>query len=391
MSDKDVQSFIGYERPHGRPGVRNHVVIISLSGLEHSTSRAIHALYPRTILIASTYGRGHVGDDLRFQRHMLKALATHPNVTGALVLGPDDKLVNEVGDALDAAGRVWNGLSLQACHEDRFAMIEQGARMVARIQHRVSRMKRSPQPISALAIAIECGHSDATSGLVANPLAGDLACWLVDQGGQAVFSETLEWIGTESILSKRAATPAVADAILQAIERRKETARAAGQDVQANNPGPQNHEGGITTLEEKSLGAIAKGGDQPIVGLLREGDVLPADPGLYLMDTPTFSPESITSMISTGAQIVLFTTGQGNPYGSALAPTVKISANPDTVGHVVEQIDVDASAVLEGTTTRESLIPSARETVLEIACGALTWSEVVGEKTESISRLGSSI
>ncbi len=391
MSDKDMQSFLGFERRDGRPGVRNHVVILSISGLEHATARAIQALCPATILIASTYGRGHIGEDLLFQRHMMKALATHPNVAGALVLGPDDNLVNAVGDAMEAAGREWHGLSLQACHEDRFAMIEQGARMAARIQHRVSRMQRKAQPMSALAIAIECGHSDATSGLVANPLAGDLACWLVHQGGQAVFSETLEWIGTEAILSQRAATPAVADAVLQAIERRKAAARAAGQDVQANNPGPQNHDGGITTLEEKSLGAIAKGGDQPIVGFLREGDALPDDPGLYLMDTPTFSPESITSMISTGAQIVLFTTGQGNPYGSALAPTIKISANPDTVGRVAEQIDIDASAVLDGTATKESLVPLARDTFLEIANGALTWSEVVGEKTESISRLTASI
>lgn len=391
MSDDHADEFLGFARASGPPGVRNHVLILSLSGLENGAARAVHRQFPQTVLVASTYGRGHVGDDLAFQRHMMKALATHPNVGGCVVLGPDDALVEEVGAALGAAGRPWAGLSLQRLKEDRFALVDQGARAVARMMHRVSREQRTVQPVSALAFAIECGHSDATSGIVSNPLAGDLATWLVAAGGRAVFSETLEWTGTEDILAGRAATPDVAAAIRAAMARRHETARLAGQDVQANNPGPQNHAGGITTLEEKSLGAIAKGGDQPIVGLLKEGEALGEKAGLYLMDTPCFSPESITSMIASGAQIALFTTGQGNPYASALAATVKVSANPDTTALLPQQIDIDAGAVLEGTATRESLLPAACAAVLEIASGALTWAEAAGEGTESISRLAGSI
>lgn len=387
----DTDSFLGYTRANGPPGVRNHVVILSLSGLDNGTARALHRQYPQTILIGSTYGRGHVGDDLVFQRHMMKALATHPNVGGCVVIGPDNALVAETCEALEGAGRLHTGFSLQRAEEDRFALIDQGARAVTRLLHDVSRQRRSRHPLSDLSFAIECGHSDATSGIVSNPLAGDLAIWLVQAGGRAVFSETLEWTGTDDILSARAANPDIAGAVRAAMARRHEHARAAGHDVQANNPGPQNHAGGITTLEEKSLGAIAKGGDQPIVGLLREGQALGREPGLYLMDTPCFSPESITSMIASGAQVALFTTGQGNPYASALAPTIKISANPDTIARLQEQIDIDAGAVLEGTATREDLLPAARAAVLDIANGALTWGETAGEGIESISRLAASI
>ncbi len=391
FAQTNLNTFLGYARAEGPPGVRNHVVILSLSGLDHGAARSLHRQFPQTLLIGSTYGRGHVGDDLVFQRRMMRAMATHPNVGGCLVIGPDDALVAEIGAELEKTGRPWSGLSLQAAHEDRFALIDQGARAVTRLIHDVSRQPRSRQSIATLAFAIECGHSDATSGIVANPLVGDLSVWLVQAGGRAVFSETLEWTGTEDLLSSRAVHDDVAQAIRSAMAQRHAHARAAGQDVQANNPGPQNHAGGITTLEEKSLGAIAKGGDQPIVGLLREGERLGDAPGLYLMDTPCFSPESITSMIASGAQIVLFTTGQGNPYASALAPTVKVCANPDTVARLGEQIDIDASAVLEGTATRGDLFPAACKAVVDIADGALTWGEAAGEGVESISRLAASI
>ena len=383
--------FQGYTRAGGPPGVRNHVLLLSLSGLENAAARALHRLFPTTILAGSTYGRGHVGEDQVFQRHMMQALATHPNIGACLVLGPDEKLVAEVGRALDDAQRPWAGLSLQGAREDHFEFLNRAARETARLLHRTSRQPRVPVQISQLAIAIECGHSDATSGIVSNPLAGAFSVLLVAAGGRAVFSETLEWTGTGDVLAARAATPEVAKDIRNALARRHATAVAAGHDVQEGNPGPQNHAGGITTLEEKSLGAIAKGGNQPIAGLLREGAGLPSASGLYLMDTPCLSPESITSMVASGAQLVMFTTGQGNPYGSALAPTIKISANPATVERLGEQIDFDASAVMAGQASVADLVPELRALVMKIASGAMTWSEVCGETTESISRLGPSI
>ena len=356
-----MDTFLGFARASGPPGVRNHVLILSLSGLEAAAAHAVHRLVPETVLVSSTYGRGHIGADLLFQRWMMRAIATHPNVGACIVLGPDDKLVAEVGSALDDAERPWAGFSLQAVHEDRFALIDKAARAAVRLRRQVSKQQRTALPVSKLALAIECGHSDATSGLVSNPLVGDLSVWLVQSGGRALFSETLEWTGTGPILARRAATPDIGQAICRAIDARQSMALAAGHDPQANNPGPQNHAGGITTLEEKSLGAIAKGGDQPIMGLIGEGEPLPDAAGLYLMDTPCFSPESITSMIASGAQLACFTTGQGNPYGSSLVPTIKISANPQTTARLTEQIDFDASAVLDGRSQRTELLAGLHE------------------------------
>jgi altronate dehydratase large subunit len=383
--------FLGFSRRAGPPGVRNHVLILSLSGLELAAAQAVHRMLPRSVLIGTSYGRGQIGEDRRFQRHMMTALATHPNVGACVVLGPDDGMVEDVGAALDRAGRPWAGHSLQSTHEDRFALVDRAARDVTRLLREVSRQHRTRQPLESLAVAIECGHSDATSGIAANPLAGAAVKQLVSLGGRALFSETLEWTGTGDILARRAADPSVGQAIRDALRRRHELALAAGHDPQANNPGPQNHDGGLTTLEEKSLGAIAKGGDQPIAGLLEAGERLPDRPGLYLMDTPCLSPESITSMIASGAQLVLFTTGQGNPYGSALAPTIKISAHGDTVTALPHQIDFDASAILRGEAVPLGLADLLLRTMVDVASGTLTWSEAAGEATESISRLGPSI
>ena len=385
-----MDGFTGYERSSGLPGIRNHLAIVSLSDLEHTIAQTLHAQFPDSILIATLYGRGHIGDDREFQRHMMSALATHPNVGAALVLGPDRAVVSHVHDAVSASGRPVVGISLEDAGEDRFSLLQQAGRAAARLRHEISRSVRVSFPASDLVMAIECGHSGATSGIVANPLAGDLATALVAAGGRALFSETLEWTGTADILADRAARPEVAAAIRDALARRHATASAAGHDVQSGNPGPQNHAGGITTLEEKSLGAIAKGGDQPIEGLVGEGSQLPPGAGLYLMDTPCFAPESITSMAASGAQLVLFTTDQGNPYGSALAPTVKLTANPQTA-KLAEQIDFDASDVFLGVSSRTEMLSRLDMTIGQIASGALTWVEATGAGTESISRLGPSI
>jgi len=382
--------FLGYRRASGPPGIRNHLVILSLSGLESAIARTLHGQFPDAVFISTPYGRGHVGADRAFQHLMMAALATHPNAGAVLVLGPDRKAVSRLCDAAKAAGRPFAGLSLEDAHEDRFELLLRAGRAAARLKHQISRATRQHCPPDDLAIAIECGHSGATSGIVATPLAGDLAEAIVAAGGKALFSETLEWTGTADILAERAASPAVAAAIRGALDRRHAIARAADHDIQSGNPGPQNHAGGITTLEEKSLGAIAKGGNQPIQGVLDEGMPLPSRPGLYLMDTPCLSPESITSMIASGAQLVVFTTDQGNPYASALAPTIKITANPDAA-RLLEQIDFDASDVFEGGRSRSEMLPGLLSLVGDIVSGALTWGEVTGAGAESISRLGPSI
>jgi len=253
-----------------------------------------------------------------------------------------------------------------------------------------SALRREPCDLGTLCVAVECGHSDASSGIVCNPLAGRMMEHVVAAGGQAIFSETVEWTGAEHLLARRAATPEIAQEILAAVVARERQVADTGGDIRAGNPGQQNKAGGLTTIEEKALGAIAKGGNQPIRGLLRPAE-RPDGSGLFLMDTPYFSPESITAMVAAGAQIVIFTTGAGNSYCSLVAPTVKMSANPEACATLTEQIDIAAHGVLEGSTTPEAMADAGVARLLAIASGTYTFGEIVGEGSEVVSRLGPSV
>ena len=210
-----------------------------------------------------------------------------------------DNITAPYVDAIRAAGRPVVGLSLPGVHEDALALVDAGVRAATRLVQAASTLRREPCSSADLCVAVECGHSDATSGLVCNPLAGRMMEEVVAAGGQAIFSETIEWTGAEHLLARRAVDNEVAQAIVRAVLARERMVRDAGGDVRSGNPGPQNRAGGLTTIEEKALGAIAKGGRQPIRGVLRAAQ-RPSGPGLFLMDTPFFSPESITAMVAGG-------------------------------------------------------------------------------------------
>lgn len=385
-----MSSFQGFPRANGRPGIRNHLLILSMCGLNAPGARRVAAALPDAVLISSPYGRGHVGADKAFHSHMLQAFATHPNTGAVVILAPDDDLCDGMEEKIVATGRAVAGFSLQRWGEDGKAMttaaIAEGRRLLAQVQAE----PRANCAMSDLIIAAECGHSDASSGIVANPLVGDLFDRHIANGGAAVFAETLEWLGCEPGLYARCETPDVANRLRALVRKRHAITDAAGHNIHVGNPGPQNHQGGITTLEEKSLGAISKGGTSVIMGALAEGQAITGS-GLHLMDTPTLSPESISSMVAGGAQIVCFTTGHGNPYGSALAPTIKLTGNPATAARLPDQIDFDASDVFSGLRDRASVLSDLVTLVDTICNGALTTVERNQDGDEVISRLGPSV
>lgn len=383
-------TFEGYRRRDGRVGVRNHVLVLSPTGLTSAAAQRIASLVHGTVCVTTGYGRGQVADDAALQFDTLCGLATHPNVAAALVVSAADNITQPYVDAIVAAGKPAVGLSLPGVHEDALALVDAGVRAATRLVRDASSLRRQTSKLSDLCVAVECGHSDATSGLVGNPLAGRMMEAIVAGGGQAMFSETVEWTGAEHLLARRAADADVAQRIVRAVVERERLVRHAGGDVRAQNPGPQNKAGGITTIEEKALGAIAKGGEQPIRGVLAPAQ-RPDGPGLFLMDTPYFSPESITAMVAAGAQLVVFTTGPGNSYCSLLAPTLKLSANPDACARLPEQIDFVATDVLGGEVSLDDVTARAMQALLDVASGTLTFGEIVGEGSEVVSRLGPSI
>jgi len=384
------RTFAGYRRSDGRVGVRNHVLVLSPTGLTSAAAARVSSLVRGTICVASGFGRGQVAADAKLHFDTLAGLATHPNVAGVVVLSAAADISQSYADAVAATGKPAIGLSLPGAHEDALALVDAGVRSATRLVREASALRREPCEVAALCVAIECGHSDATSGLVCNPLAGRMMERIVAAGGQAMFSETVEWTGAEHLLAQRAASPEVARKILAAVGERERRVRESGGDIRAQNPGPQNKAGGLTTIEEKALGAVAKGGRQPIRGVLEPAE-RPQGSGLFLMDTPYFSPESITAMVASGAQLVIFTTGAGNSYTSLIAPTLKMSANPAATARLTEQIDFIATGALDRTATMEELTDAGIARLLDIADGTLTFGEIVGEGSEVVSRIAASM
>ena len=383
----DARSFHGYLRPDGSAGVRNDLLVLSITGLTGPTARRIGQAIRGAKVVTMPYGSGLVGEDRAVHTRALAGMGRHPNVGAALVIGGDGPKVEDIGARIAETGKSVETLVLDDCGHDCLTLTDRGLRIAAGLARDISRRRREELPLSKLFLAAECGRSDPSSGLVSNPLVGRILDRVVDAGGRAVFGETTEWLGAEHLLSKRAAEPAVAEAVIAAAHRREQLAIDGGVDLTGNNPGPTNIAAGLSSIEEKSLGAIMKGGNRPIRGVLGIAEP-PPGPGLYVMDAPAYAPESLTGMVTAGAQMALFTTGPGNSFVSALAPTLKISANPETVARLQNQIDFDASAVFRGARTLDDAAAELFALLLEVASGSATWGEILIEGEEVVSRLG---
>ncbi|WP_439579958.1 UxaA family hydrolase [Elioraea sp.] len=379
--------FLGYPRPDGSAGARNHVLILSILGLTTAAARRLAVQLPRAVLIACPYGRGQFGEDRAQSRRTLIGLGRNPNVAGVVVIGADRLRADAVAEGIALSGKPVETVALDDVHEDSLELSTRGVRTAALLLREASRARREELPASLLTLGIECGHSDATSGLAANPLAGMVADRVVDAGGRVIFGETMEWLGAEDVLAARAASPEVGEAIRAAVTRREAAAIASGEDLLGNNPGQENIRGGLSTIEEKSLGAIAKGGSRLVRGVLAQA-AAPPDPGLWVMEGPAFSPPSITGFTAAGANLLIFTTGPGNSYTDSLAPTLKLSANPGTAARLSRQIDADASAVLAGHEQPEAAADRVFAQLLDHASGTLTWGEVLNEGETAFARAG---
>ncbi len=385
----DGRTFAGYRRTDGRYGIRNHVLVLGVNGLVARAAERVARAVPHCVLVASPYGRGQYGHDHDVHRAQLVGIARNANVAATLVIGADRPTTDAIATAIERAGKPVATLALDDVDEDALALSARGVRIAATLARDASRQVREAAPIAALIVAAECGHSDATSGIVANPVVGKVVDRVVDAGGTALFGETVEWLGAEHLLARRGAGD-VAEAILQAVHRREAAVAATGVDLTGNNPGAENIRGGLSSIEEKSLGAIAKGGTRPVAGLLSIAE-RPNAPGLYVMDAPGFSPESMTAFVAAGAQLVLFTTGAGNSYCSTIAPTVKISGRPGTAARLATQIDFDASDVFSGAEDVDAAAARLFQTMIDVCSGLRTWGELLGEGAESIVRTGESL
>lgn len=383
-------TYLGYPRPGGASGVRNHLLVLSVTGLTGPTARHIQAQLRPSIVYSNPHGSGHLGTDADVQKRCMQAFATHPNVGAVLIIGADSMKIDPVVEAARHAGRPHEALCLDDFEHDALSLRDAALRAGAALLKQLSRERRESMELGTLRLGLECGRSDPSSGLVANPLVGLIADRVVDAGGTVMIGETTEWLGAEDRLTSRAARPDLADAIIEAASARETMARQAGLSLTYNNPSLTNIQAGLTTIEEKSLGAVAKSGSRQVRGLLSYGEA-PSDAGCWVMDAPAYAPESVTGFAAASCNMALFTTGVGNSYTSALMPTIKLTGNPVTAKRLAQQIDFEASSVFEGRETLDNAAARFLEQLVATASGELTWGEIFGDADETVSRFGASL
>jgi len=369
-------TFEGYRRPDGRVGVRNYVAVIPTSVAASAVATAV-ADEAGAWARATPHQLGTSQPDAarRQTERVLVGIGQNPNVGGALVveLGTEDIDVEDIADRIAADGTTVETLTVRDAGGTQAALAE-GTTRLDRLNDEVKRARREEADVSELVFGVECGGSDATSGIAANPGVGAACDRLVEAGGTACFSETPEFIGAEHILADRCVDDETRQRLLDRVDHRESMAELMGVDLRGAQPTPGNQEGGLTTIEEKSLGAISKGGTTPVRGIVDYAEDLPVGGGLVLMDTPGYDVESVVGKVAGGAQVVAFTTGRGSTTGNPIAPVIKVTGNPKTWEKMSNNIDVNAGTVFDGESI-DSVGERVFETLVDVAGGRQTESE----------------
>jgi altronate dehydratase large subunit len=370
-----MDTFRGYRRPDGRVGVRNLVAVLPTSVAASPIGDAIADVGEWARSTPHQMGTSQPPAGRERTRDVLAGVGRNPNVGAALVveLGTEDIDVERVADDIATSGVPVETLTVRVAGGTQ-AALDQGTARVERLYEEIRETSREEADASELVFGVECGGSDATSGIAANPAVGNACDRLVEAGGTACISETPEFIGAEHVLAERCVDTATRERLLDSVDRREALADLMGVDMRGAQPTPGNQEGGLTTIEEKSLGAIAKCGTTPITDLVEYGGRLPTGGGVVVMDTPGYDVESVVGKVAGGAQVVAFTTGRGSTTGNPIAPVIKVTGNPRTTDRMADNMDVDASTVIEGESLA-SVGGRVYETLLAVADGRRTAAE----------------
>ncbi|HEX7625052.1 MAG TPA: altronate dehydratase family protein [Anaeromyxobacteraceae bacterium] len=385
--------FQGFLRPDGRVGTRNYVAVVSTVNCSATVSKYVGERFRDVSrdfpgidgVVALTHrgGCGHIanGEDHRLLERVLAGYALHPNVAAYIIVGLGCE-VNQPSTLIDrhrlslagAPGSRPPVVGIQAAGGTRKA-VEAAVAEVARLLPRANEARRTRQPVSHLVLGTNCGGSDGYSGITANPALGWAADELIRCGGTAVLGETTEIYGAEQVLIRRAVSQAVAQKLLDRIAWWRRHLQSHGADVD-HNPSPGNVAGGISTILEKSLGGVAKGGTTPLVDVVEYAERIAAK-GLVFMDTPGYDPASVTGMVAGGANLIAFTTGRGSVFGCKPVPSVKLATNSDVYRRMEEDMDIDCGVILAGSSIEEVGRVIFGELV-EVASGKRTKSELLG-------------
>jgi len=391
IADRGDRTFMGYRRKNGRVGTRNEIWVLCTVGCVANTSRRIaekaNARFAGRVdgvyAFPHPFGCSQLGDDLTHTRQLIASLAAHPNAGGVLILGlgcENNQLKALLESAPDLDPARLRSFTTQMVDDE----LEDGLDAIEALIEIAEKDQREPCPVSELVVGLKCGGSDGFSGVTANPLVGRIADKVSDAGGTPVLTEIPEIFGAEQMLLARAATQAVFDSAVGVVDDFKRYFIDNNQPIHEN-PSPGNIAGGITTLEEKSLGAVQKGGRSTLVEVIRYGQRV-GPHGLTLLEAPGNDAVSSTALTAAGATVILFTTGRGTPLGFP-APTLKIASNSALAARKPRWIDFDAGVVLSGQ-TMDQAADSLMDLVVETASGKATKAEINGEREIAIWKQG---
>ncbi|MBQ9248765.1 MAG: UxaA family hydrolase [Oscillospiraceae bacterium] len=370
--------FWGYVRDNGKVGARNYVAVIPTVVCAAEAAQSICNSVSGCISFLHHQGCCQLPPDLERVTDTLIALGSSPNVGAVLLvsLGCEGTDVDRLMSTLAATGKPIDMVRIQ---EDGgiSASIALGISKAKRLAALISTQRREPVDISNVIMSIKCGGSDATSGMASNCVIGYVADKLVDAGGTVIFGETTEFIGAEHILARRAVNKQVGDKIFEIVNNMEARAKSLGCDMRKGQPTPGNIAGGLTTIEEKSLGAIMKSGTRPIQGVMGYTDMVTDHKGLWIKDTPGREPEILTGMACTGAQVMCFSTGRGAPQGFPSMPVLKICGNVNTYRKMEQDMDINAGVIITGESSIEQVGEYTFDRLISTLSGEMTKSEAI--------------
>lgn len=386
-----TDTFRGYRRDNGRVGTRNFIAVITSVNCSATAARRIAdafgpeelAQYPNVDGVAAFVhgtGCGMAGDGEGFEalQRVMWGYAGHPNNAGVLMVGLGCEM-NQIDWLVEAWG-IKTGPMFQTMNIQSMAGLQKtidiGIQKVRAMLPIANKAQRSECPVSELTVALQCGGSDAWSGITANPALGYACDLLSAQGGTGVLAETPEIYGAEHLLTRRAVDRQTGEKLVGLVNWWEDyTARNKGS--MDNNPSPGNKKGGLTTILEKSLGAAAKGGTSPLMGVYKYAEAVTAS-GFTFMDSPGYDPASVTGQIAGGCNVVVFTTGRGSAFGSKPAPTIKVATNTDMYDRMTGDMDINAGDMLSGGVSLEEKGREIYDLILRVASGEMSKSEAQG-------------
>ena len=362
------EGFLGYPRSNGSVGIRNKIVVLSSVVCANTVVRRVAEKIDNAIAITHPFGCGQWGISYSNTFNILAGLASNPNVYGALVigLGCETLFSNLLADKIKESKKPVDSFNIQDVKGGTIGAIEKGVSICKRFDQEAKEVKKEMFDFSHISLGLECGGSDATSGLASNPIVGIVSDKVVNLGGTSILPEMAEWAGAEHLLSKRAINEEVAKEIMNLFKGKK-----------FENRSPGNVEGGLSTPEEKSLGNITKGGKATIQGVIQYAEK-PKGKGLWLLVEPGLDVVSMTALAAAGTNIIVFTTGRGTPFGSPIAPVIKICGNPKTCDYMANNIDIDASQIITNGKSIEEVSDSLWKKLVDVCNGEKTIAEKLG-------------